>query len=444
MRVKSKKNKTFPTIRLGVEDIIYEDENYLIINKKAGWICHKTVDKNRSNLSDAANAFIKNRDKTNQQVNLYLIHRLDVWTSGVIIFNKDKDLNKELQELFNSRNIKKSYEAIVYGKLDSEKTLENFLKENKSLKKSKMEVVKSGGKKAITEVIPINTDNGFSLVKLNILTGRKHQIRAQLQHAGFPIVGDKLYLNEAEASSKNNNLEQSFRGQLLHAKEVEFLCPKTKRIIKAHAPSRFDLTSISASSIRSGLDRDNHKYRYILFNKPFNTLCQFTKTTQDESSLKDYNLPKEIYPVGRLDKDSEGLLLLTNDGHLKNKLSSNESDIEKTYIVQVEGNVKEKDLSQLERGILIKGKKTLPAKVKIIQEMKLWQRIPPIRQRKNIPTTLLEIKIKEGRNRQVRRMTAAIGYPTLRLIRTEIGNFTLPPDLMPGDFKEIKYKENNK
>ncbi len=119
-------------------------------------------------------------------------------------------------------------------------------------------------------------------------------------------------------------------------------------------------------------------------------------------------------------------------------MAHNESDIEKTYLVQVEGLPSKDSLVKLERGILIKGKKTLPAKAKILTEIDLWERTPPIRERKNIPTTILQIKIKEGRNRQVRRMTAAIGHPTLRLIRISIGKYHLPKDLKPGHYREIK------
>lgn len=177
------------------------------------------------------------------------------------------------------------------------------------------------------------------------------------------------------------------------------------------------------------------KFKYIIFHKPFGVLTQFTGETGDKT-LADFNLPPEIYAAGRLDKDSEGLLLLTNDGILNQKLTNPNSEKEKTYLVQVE-NIPSKDsLNKMRNGLKIKDYKTKPCKVKIINEPNTEPRVPPIRERKNIPTAWLEIKITEGKNRQVRRMTAAIGHPTLRLIRVAIGKIQLE-DLKQGQWKEI-------
>ncbi|RUT32798.1 pseudouridine synthase [Arsenicitalea aurantiaca] len=176
--------------------------------------------------------------------------------------------------------------------------------------------------------------------------------------------------------------------------------------------------------------------RLILLNKPFGVLCQFTGSPGEQTLARYVPVPG-VYPAGRLDKDSEGLLLLTDDGALQARIASPRFKLPKTYLVQVEGDPSDDDLAPLRAGLVLKDGPTRPAKARLIDPPALWDRDPPVRFRKSVPDRWIAITLTEGRNRQVRRMTAAINLPTLRLVRWSIGNWTLE-NLPPGAWREVE------
>ena len=179
-------------------------------------------------------------------------------------------------------------------------------------------------------------------------------------------------------------------------------------------------------------------FRCIVFNKPYGVLSQFSGERQ---TLREFIPIRNIYPVGRLDHDSEGLLLLTDDGALQHHLSNPKFEHPRTYWVQVERVPDERALSQLREGVVIQGRRTRPAEAMLLEkEPALPPREPPIRYRRSVPTTWLEITLREGRNRQVRRITAAVGHPTLRLVRVAIGDLRLE-GLAPGTWRELTASE---
>ncbi|MDR9428142.1 MAG: pseudouridine synthase [Salibaculum sp.] len=175
----------------------------------------------------------------------------------------------------------------------------------------------------------------------------------------------------------------------------------------------------------------------ILFNKPMGVLCQFTdaKSPTTRPTLSGFGLPAGVYPAGRLDRDSEGLLLLTDDGRQQARIADPKSKTSKTYLVQVEGVPTEADLEPLRHGVTLKDGPTRPATASRINPPAIWTRDPPVRIRKSVPDSWIEITLTEGRNRQVRRMTAHIGFPTLRLVRWRIGPHALDA-LAPGEWRQ--------
>lgn len=176
--------------------------------------------------------------------------------------------------------------------------------------------------------------------------------------------------------------------------------------------------------------------RLLLLNKPFGVICQFSGDGS-RPTLKDFVAVPDVYPAGRLDTDSEGLVVLTDDGRLQAAITGPRRKVEKVYWVQVEGTPSPDALEALRRGVTLNDGPTLPARVRALPEPPVvWPRVPPIRERRAIPTAWLELAVREGRNRQVRRMTAHVGLPTLRLIRVRVGPWELTP-LKPGEWREV-------
>jgi len=176
----------------------------------------------------------------------------------------------------------------------------------------------------------------------------------------------------------------------------------------------------------------------ILFNKPYGVLCQFRKNN-DETTLADFIKTPAFYPAGRLDKDSEGLVLLTNDGRLQARIAEPRHKLAKTYWVQVEGEFDKSAAEALNGGVVLKDGITKPARITFLDRPPLAERIPPVRFRKHIPTSWITISLTEGRNRQGRRMTAAVGFPTLRLFRSQIGDWQVG-HLKPGEHKMLSVR----
>lgn len=178
--------------------------------------------------------------------------------------------------------------------------------------------------------------------------------------------------------------------------------------------------------------------RLILFNKPMNVLSQFTdagSAGSPRATLSDFIAVPGVYPAGRLDRDSEGLLLLTDDGRMQARIADPKFKLPKSYLVQVEGEIDEAALAALRAGVRLNDGMTLPAEAEHIPDPQLWPRDPPVRIRKSVPDGWIRLTIREGRNRQVRRMTAAVGHPTLRLVRWRVGEWTLD-GLAPGAWRE--------
>jgi 23S rRNA pseudouridine2457 synthase len=411
-------------IRISRRDILFENADYLAVAKRSGWPVHATVDRSRPNLVDALTSFLRHRDAAPPPT-LALHHRLDVWTSGVVLFARSERANPVLSALFRDRKVSKTYQAICVGAPPGQEgELVDFLQKRVVDRVERMVKVTSGGQKAITRYQVLAQEEDRFHVSFQPVTGRMHQLRVQSALAGFPILGDPLY------GDAGQNRKYGLSAQLLHASQLVFQDPFDGVEIDIRAPTPPAFEDL-------GRPRAETDPRFVLFHKPYGVLSQFTSTSADELTLAAYGIPEGLYPVGRLDKDSEGLLLLTNDGAAKNRLAHPDHHTEKTYWVQVENIPPSRALEELARGVTLRDGRTRPCKVRLLPEpVAVPARTPPIRVRQSIPTAWLEITISEGKNRQVRRMTAAVGHPTLRLVRVRIASFTLE-GLSPGAWIEV-------
>ncbi|HUS65914.1 MAG TPA: pseudouridine synthase [Kofleriaceae bacterium] len=413
-----------PAIRISRRDILFENADYLAVDKRSGWAVHPTVDRSRPNLVDALTSFLKHRDSAPPPI-LALHHRLDVWTSGVVLFARSERANPVLTALFRDRQVAKTYQAICVGTPPAQEgELVDFLQKRVVDRVERMVKVNSGGQKAITRYQVLSQEDDRFHVSFQPVTGRMHQLRVQSALAGFPILGDPLYGDAAQ------NRRHGLSAQLLHASRLAFRDPLADVDIDIRSPT-------PPAFLELGRPRAETRPRYVLFHKPYGVLSQFTATGDDEVTLAAYGLPEGLYPVGRLDKDSEGLLLLTNDGGGAHRLAHPTHRTGKTYWVQVENIPTQAALDQLARGVTLRDGPTRPCLARLLPEpVAVPPRTPPIRVRQAIPTAWLEITITEGKNRQVRRMTAAIGHPTLRLLRVRIDTFTLD-GLAPGTWVDV-------
>lgn len=424
-------------IRLSHRDIIFESEDYIAINKKRGWPVHQTLDPKRPDLFSALKAYLKNRAH-GQEIYLALLHRLDVMTSGIVVFSKSTRANKVLTDVFENRQGTKIYRALCLNTLSQTNgEWVDFLQKSKINSIEQMIKVEKGGQKAITHFRQLGEycQKRFCQLELQLVTGRMHQIRVQAKLAGTPLLGDDLY------GDKQVNKQLNCHQQLLHAYSLEFFDPLSNKTLHLEAPLPSDFLEWEKRLESEKLESKPQvkEFHYLLFHKPYNVLCQFTTNNADELTLADFNLPSDIYPVGRLDKDSEGLLLLTDDGQTKDRLANPKFEKEKSYWVQVEGTPSSQSIERLKKGIDLKDFITRRCHVRLLTDAEIEtisERNPPIRQRMNIPTSWLEMIITEGKNRQIRRMTAAVGHPTLRLIRVAMDGHKLG-DLTPGSFKII-------
>lgn len=397
-------------------EILFQDNDLLIVNKPVGIPVHPTLDRYRPSVEKIL--------EENLQQKLFLFHRLDVDTSGVLVFAKNKLMIEQLQKIQEKNELQKTYWGIVnrtlfpsYGKM------EDFLSEEKIQGKERVIKVFKGGKKAITLYRVLERFADESLIEFTLITGRKHQIRIQSAVRGCPLVGDKLY--------DDKKREKDFSHFYLHAQKLVFIHPVSleKLTIEAPIPENFN------QKIESLRKSTSKKFRYIALHRPYGVLSQFT-SEKGVRNLSEFNLPKGVYACGRLDKDSEGLLLLTNDGTLIEYLLNPENAHERTYYAQVEGVPSLEDLKQLSSGLKLKDYTTLPCLAKIIPDPGFDFSGPALRKRCNSPTSWLELKLIEGKNRQIRHMTAAINHPTLRLVRVAIGNLLLD-SLKPGEWREL-------
>ncbi|MFT4625826.1 MAG: pseudouridine synthase/RluA family pseudouridine synthase [Myxococcota bacterium] len=398
--------RTWPAIRLSHRDLLWECADAIAVNKRRGWPTHATRDPRRPHLHAALQAFLRNRDGAGAPT-VRLHHRLDLHTSGVVLCSTSDRGAKALADLFENRRITKLYRAVVLGDPPDEGELRDWVTVARVDGLDRL-VRTRRGKLAHTRFRVVERRDGLTELELELVTGRMHQIRAQCALAGFPLLGDPQY-GDAVANARHG-----VEGQRLHAAVLAFDHPIADGPVRIEAPGEV-WPEVQSS----------HGPRYVLFHKPYGVLCQFTTPRPTERSLADFGLPPDVYPAGRLDKDSEGLLLLTDDGAAQDRLASPRAGKRKVYWVQVERVPDDAALDALRRGVVLKGRRTRPAEARRLEGDVLPPRDPPIRHRLSVPTCWIEIVLTEGQNRQVRRMTAAVGHPTLRLVRVAVAGHRL-------------------
>lgn len=401
--------------------ILYNNKHYLIAEKPRGMVVHATIDLARPHFfSELQKEMLEKKIEGT----LGLHHRLDKETSGLMVFSLSKEGAKVLDQLFRSHQIRKIYTAIVEGDLSP---TEGEWTDRVSIKKKHGKEYLTRDKSGVLAQLKYCQKEilgNQSLVEFELITGKRHQIRAQSSWRGHALINDHFY------GAVGGN-QKSF---YLHSTVIKFFDPILKEEMNFQSPVPFSL------------EQSKSQNKAIVFYKPYGVVCQFSG---DDSNLSAFLLPKDFYAAGRLDKDSEGLLALSNRGSFIDRISSPKFLKSKTYWVQVENIPQEDALLKMREGLEIADYKTLPCQVRILapnEYAEINPRTPPIRERKTIPTCWLEIILNEGRNRQVRHMTAKIGHPTLRLIRVRIGRYSLlnedfSPKMLPGEWKWLSEEE---
>ena len=397
------------------EMILFLDDNYLFANKPSGVITHASVDKSRRHFYGELKEYME-RQGLPSEIGLH--HRLDVETSGVMIFSRNKEAAKVLDDYFKQRKIKKYYLALTMGRYrEAIGEYKNGVSLKKVLGKEKcmLDEGLEGDFAHLNFTVQKEFESSFGVINLVLFllhTGRRHQIRAQSAFFGHPLVGDTFY-----GGCIASHL-------YLHSTKISFLDPLSNKLIEVESPlPEYFLSPTKGSLQDESLVAKN--LNIIVLNKPYGVVSQFSG---DDSNLSQFKIPADFYPAGRLDKDSEGLLVLSNNGKLIEKISAPFYQKKKYYWVQVERIPSEDALHQMRHGLDLGEYTSRPSEVRFLSTEEVAMippRNPPIRFRKKVPDCWLEIIISEGKNRQVRKMTAKINHPTLRLMRIKVGDFSL-------------------
>lgn len=458
--------------------ILYQNNDILAVDKPALLPSQRTVDSKRLNLEQLVQE---------QFPQARLAHRIDSETSGIVLFSLSEFGRKTLDQLFKNHQIKKVYTALaldIRGSANKDLALglwKDYLELTRvrwqSRQRDKMQVVVKGGELALAELLSIKSEDknllGFPVVQIliQLKSGRRHQIRVQASSRGFPLLGDIFY-SSFEANLVQEKIHQQFHRHFLHATTISFPEELAWPDIKSPLPSEFEMALQMDWKQRNATNNtfSTPTVSVIALNKPYNVLSQFTledNSKDHTQALAQFSLPKDFWPVGRLDRDSEGLLLLTNDKSWRHRMMTPESEKEKVYWAMVEGHPEPEFFQKLRKGVTYKesGKNIKLSGVKarllsldeIASIADLVEFPLEFKENQNPNLTLgqskiyptiwrkkgmvwVELILTEGKNRQVRKMTAQLGHPTVRLIRVGFGQWR-NSDVKPGQWRYLNRED---